>query len=254
MTVLRNNFSSGPDGTDITNTNSGLGEDNIFDSYNNPASSDTILKYKSADGLDRPTADYVMKAESGVSSGSMGVIWYTSMGAQSQFWIRMYFYFTVSPNNFISPGIMTSLKLPSTIGASLGIISSGADAGKLFTENTPGTLFVASANPIVAGAWFRVEARFQQSTTTGNGEIRYFEEPDSDEPTDVFSFSGWNLGASTVDYWLFGYYPADSTLETLYLSGLALSNEDWIGPEPFRPGRGVPGYQPTPIAVHSDTW
>lgn len=256
MTILTNNFSTGPDGTDITTANSGGSGDDAFDTYNNPASSDTILKFKDASGLDRPTAEYVMRVGSGVSSGTMYVAWSTSMGAQSQFWIREYFYFTTLPNNATSPGFFTSFKLPSTIGASLGILSSGGSAGCLFTENNPGTLFANASTPIVAGTWCRVEARFQQSTTTGNGEIRYYAEADAsvDDYTETFSFSNWNLGASTVDFFLFGYYPGDSGLEDMFVSGLALSDEDWVGPAPFRPGKGVPGILTNPVAVHTDAW
>lgn len=254
MTVLRNNYSTGPDGTDITNLNSGTGEDDAFDTYNNGPSADTIYQFKSADGLDRPTAEFVAKHESGVSNGAMYGAWTTSMGAQSQIWLRCYGYFSALPDNFNSPFFFNCYNQGlAKFGASIGILSSDG-TGKMFTEDPGGTVYVATSMPIIAGAWWRAEARFQHSVTTGNGEVRYYEDADadSDEPTDVISFSNWNLGAATMDMFLFGYYPGQAGLETMYLSGVAISNEDWIGPAPFRPGKGVPGILSTPVAITDD--
>lgn len=258
MTVLRNNFDGGPDGTDITAVNSGqVPGNNPFDSVQNSASLTTTLQYKSADGLGRNTAEYVMRAKvtNPVGGGVAYVTWYTSMGAQSQFWLRFYCRFPVLPDNFLSPLIFRSADLGSgTYRAALGIFSEDG-SHLLFTDDPGGTVDARSVTPVIEDAWWRVEARFQLSTTTGNGEVRYYEDADSDSdtPTDVFSFSGWNLGGATADFFIFGYTVPDQNLEDMYLSGLALSSEDWIGPAPFKQ-KGVPGVLSTPLAVHSDVW
>jgi hypothetical protein len=252
MTVLYNNLTTGPDGTNITNTNSGLNDDDLFDTYNNPGTSGRILQYKSADGLNRPTAEFVMRAETAGTSGAQYVGYTTSFGTQSQYWVRFYAYFTVLPDNFLSPSLFESLLISGvSYRANLGVLTTGG-ARKLFTETPSGSTYIATTNNIVQGAWFRVEARFQLSTTTGNGEVRYYEDADSDIPTETLSFSSWNLGGSTADMYMWGYPRADVNLETLYMSGLAISNEDWLGPAPYRAGKGVPGILSTPIAVSDD--
>lgn len=252
MTVLRNNFSTGPDGTDITAANSGTGEDDPFDTYNNVGTSGRVLKYKTADGLLRPTAEFVMRAETGATAGAENVVWYTTMGTQSQFWMRAYVYFSVLPNNAISPLFFQAIDLGSgTTRADLGVFSQDG-TGRLFSEYLGGGV-VYTTSAVAAGAWWRVEARFQTSSTVGNAEIRYFEDADSDEPTETLSFSNANMGGPTASYWGFGYTVSDANLETLYMSGIALSSEGWIGPAPFRPGKGVPGVLSTPIAVTDDS-
>jgi hypothetical protein len=253
VTLLTNNFSAGPDGTSITNLNSGGGGDNAFDGYNNVGTSGRFLRFKSAAALARPTAEYVMECGTGATAGAVYVAWGASMGAQSQFWFRSYYRFTLIPNNFNSPGIFESYDTgTSTFRASIGISSSGT--GELFTEDSGGTVWAGTGTSIIQDAWFRVEARFQCSATTGNGEVRYFEDADAEDPTVSYSFSNWNLGGPTANYYMFGYPLSDANLETMYCSGLALSNEDWIGPAPFRPGKGVPGILSNPVAIHSDTW
>jgi hypothetical protein len=258
VTVLYNNFSTGPDGADIRVNNSGGSGDNAFDSYQNPPGEpETILKFKDASGLGRPTAEFVARLSSGVATtGNPHVVWYTSMGAQSQFWVRCYYYFTVRPDNFLSPLIFQSVDLGTdAYRCDIGILRDGGE-WKLFTENAAGTVYVATTNDIPEDVWFRVEARFQTSTTTGNGEVRLYLQPDANlgDYTESISFSGWNLGGATSDYYAFGYTERDSNLETMYMSGLALSNEGWIGPAPFRPGKGVPGILTNPVAVHTSAW
>ncbi len=254
MTVLRQNFDGGPDGTDIRPANTGVGDNDAIDAYQDSSNADVILKFKDATGLNRPTAEFVARMTTGATNYNPSVIWYTSMGAQSQFWMRCYYYFTVRPDNFASPLLFSALDLGSAqFRCDMGILRSGG-AWKLFTENFGGTTYVATSNDIAEDAWFRIEARFQCSTTTGNGEVRLYLEPDADLPdyTESISFSGWNLGGATADYFAFGYTVADTNLETMYMSGLALSNEGWIGPQPFRPGKGVPGVLSTPVAIHND--
>jgi hypothetical protein len=252
VTVLRNNYTSGPDGTTFTLAASGANEDDAFDTFNKSADSNVILKYKTAAGLDRPTADYVLRMSTGAVTGSTYTAWSTSMGAQSQFWIRFYCYFSVAPDTFASPLIFQAVDTVGGSRCNLGIMG---DTGPhlLFTENAAGTVYTATSAGIIEGTWFRVEARFQCSTTTGNGEVRYFEEADSDAPTETLTFTNWNLGGPTSNFFAFGYTATATNLETMYQSGIALSNEDWIGPAPFK-AKGVPGIQPNPIAIHTATW
>lgn len=256
MVVLRNNFTLGPDGADIRLIAGG--EDDPFDVWNDSATqAATILKFKSAEGLARPTAEYVMRCATGaVGNYNTYVGWYTSFGVQTQFWTRFYCRFPTLPDNTLSPLMFQALDVSTgNYRCDIGCYRAGG-AHKLFSENAAGTLHVETVSDIIEDAWFRVEARFQVSTTTGNGEVRYYEEADADllDYTEALTFSNWNLGGADASYFILGSTVPDANVEDVYFSGFALSTEGWIGPEPFRPGKGSPGILTNATAIHTSTW
>jgi hypothetical protein len=246
MALYRNNFSSGPDGTTITVGNSGAGDDDAFTACYK-IGANTILAYDRAP--DRPTAEFVMEASTGAATGQAIVDW--SSLALSQIYVRMYVYFTVLPSAFNSPVIFAC---ESTTSTQLVVAVNSAAGNEIFAEESLGTHDVVSTGGITAGRWFRLEMRFQFSTTTGNGEIRWYDDADSDTPTETLTFTNWNLGASTVTTAYFGYFVSHPNVAALRLSGLELNSTGWPGPAPFRPGKGVPGILSNPIAIHTDTW
>ncbi len=254
MTILYNNLSGGPDGVDITNLNSGGGEDDAFDTYNNSANVDTILKFKDASSLNRPTALYVMRVSTGSTAGAVNAGWYTSMGSQSQIWMRSYNYCQVLPDSTTRPQIFGCFDIAGggALRYAFGIDKVGSDS-LLMTEDGAGHSLYCTT-PIVLQQWWRVEARVQFGSTTGNGEVRFYAEPDADLPdyTESLTFSNWTLGGTSADFFVYGWVKNLANLREMYVSGLALSNEDWIGPAPFRPGKGVPGILSSPVAIHAD--
>jgi glycerol uptake facilitator-like aquaporin len=245
VTLLRNNFSSGPDGTAITTGNSGAGDDDAFSGVFK-SGANTILAYDLAP--DRATAEYVMEGSVGAASGKLLVYW-TGLSL-NQIYTRMYVYFSVLPNNFLSPSILTLETLTTTV-LFIGVNSAGSN--EIFATVPGDTPKVMTTGGITAGQWFRLEARVQFSATTGNGEIRWYDEADSDTPTETLTFSGWNLNANTMVTVYYGYLYADTNLETLRISNIEFNDYDWPGPAPFRPGKSVPGILTNPIAIHTDT-
>lgn len=250
MTVLRNNFDGGPDGTTITVSNSG--QEPGSDAFNvvSSAGSQVVLQYASAAALGRPSAEYVMRAGTGTTAGQPYVSWTTSIGSQTQIWLRTYMYYSVLPNNANSPVLFWAGN--SGVDCSfIGINSAGAK-NLFITDNTTANYAMTSGG-ITAARWFRVEARIQFSTSTGNAELRWYDNADSDTPTETISFSNFNLGASSANMFEFGYVYADTSLEDAYWSGLELNNTGWPGPAPFI-AKGIPGIQPRAIAPHTDNW
>lgn len=246
MTVLRNNLDVGPDGTTITASNSNDNGGDGFDVVSTPVTNG-VIQYSS--NVARSTAEYTMRVKTGTTSGAPVVLWSTAMGAQSQIWLRFYAYWPVLPNNPSNP-IIFAASSGATGCAWMGI---NGTTGAFLLVNGPQTTNVQTAAPPAAGEWFRVECRLQFSTTTGNGELRYFADADSADVTEALSFSSWNLGAATANSFQFGYVNSDTNLEDMYLSGLALSTVDWIGPAPPRMGQGSPsGNLTNPVAIHTD--
>jgi hypothetical protein len=240
MTILVNNFDGGPDGTTITTSNSGQGEN---DAFNFTHSTNATLKFAKDNA--RPTAEFTAKmATSGTIAGSW-VSWGSSIGTQSQIYLRMYVRYEAMPAAVDS--IWTATSGGAVFCAWLGIHPT---THHLYIANSPQTALTDCSMPIIVGQWFRVECRIQFSTTTGNAELRYYEDPDSEDATDIVTVSNYNFGASSANEFFWGYIVQDSKLENLYLSGLELNNEGWPGPAPFKV-KGVPGIQPSAIAIHN---
>jgi hypothetical protein len=245
---LTNNFDGGPDGTTLTAANSGQFGNDPFDTVAKTGTN-TILRYSAAQG--RPTAQFAMEASTGAASGTAYEYWAASAGNQSQVWTRVYMYWTAwSP---LTTQIVFYCESVAGGGPCFYVFVE-ASTGKLMMCNAAGSPRVKTTSGVILNSWFRVELRVQFSATTGNGELRYYEDADSDTETESVSFTGANLAASTADYYIYGYAGASSNLPTMYLSGIELNNTGFPGPAPFRPGKGVPGVLTNPIAVHTDTW
>jgi hypothetical protein len=248
VTVLLNNFDGGPSGTDISAANSGqVPGNNAFDGVLKSGTG-AVLAY--SDAFARPTAEFLMKAQSGNQSGHALVYWTTSMGSQAQTWHRCYFLFSSAPDAALSPTILAS-EASSGTAVRIGL---NPPENTIYVEESFGGTGAESTVVIPIGQWCRLEARVQWGTgSSGSIDCRIYDEADSDIPAETVSMSNVTLNATASVNYYFGYISALANQPPLYLSGAALSNEGWIGPAPFK-SKGVPGIQPNPIAIHSDTW
>ncbi len=251
MTIVRNNCNGGPNGTTITAANSGQGGDDAWYTTNHYTSSGGVLRFTSADGMDRPTAEFVMEASSGATSVGPKAFWYTSFGSHAEFWMRCYARYDAIPDTLQASAFFNAM------------YGGGAGDCSYIGVNTTGHPYVARGNflstttctaTVMTGEWFRTEAHYQISTTVGLAELRFYGEPDADidDYTEQVSMSNVNLGAAASDLWSFGHSRANTNLGAIFLSGMVLSDEGWVGPAPFRPGKGVPGVLSTPVAIHND--
>lgn len=244
MTALRNNFSGGPHGTVLTAGNSGQAGDDPFDLVSTQGTG-CVLQFKGAGALDRGTAEFVLNCSSNSTAAAEGVLWSTSMGTQTQVWMRQYMRMDSVPNTG-SP--MSIFECDNGVSYT-GLIDIQPSTNVLKIWNGPTTVSATTSNGIVDGQWFRVEARFQYSTTVGQGELRLFLEPDSDTPTETVSFTGANSGAANSNSFAFGYPFVSTFMPSVYVSGIELNNTGWPGPAPFKI-KSVPGIQPNAIAIH----
>jgi hypothetical protein len=252
MTTLRNNFSTGPDGTNLTTANSGAVPGN--DAFNAISSigSGTILKYASAATLERPTAEFVLKTATGSTSDDNTVLWSTAMGNQAQIWLRQYLYLTEVPDD-AQPGANDMAIFVCDNGSVYcAKIYIGSTSGKLWLWNGPDTASAAMTNALTLNQWVRIECRMQFSSTTGNIDLKLFLEADAENPTETVSVTNWNLGASAASNFYFGSGFAEPNKPITYYSGLELNNVGWPGPAPFRLGRGMPnGMMTNSVAIHT---
>jgi hypothetical protein len=249
VTVLRNNFDGGTDGLDITASNSGSGG-NPFDGIFKSGSG--IVKYASASTLERPTSEYVARIGTGTPEGQALAYWFSSMGSQSQIWLRFYARYSALPDatetGFQYPAIFTAAN-----GSDIPMVKIGIKTvtHEVFVVNGPATSTMTTSGSISLDKWFRIEARIQFSSTTGNGEVRWYDDADSDVYAEQLTFSSWNLQGSAAAIYYYGCIDFLEDLEDVYLASMELNNEGWPGPAPFRQGRGVPsGNLTNSVAIH----
>jgi hypothetical protein len=252
MTMLRNNFDGGPDGTTITLANSGQVPGNDAFNTMSTVGSQTVIQYADAANLGRGTAEFVMKTSTGTSTNSCGVVWTTSMGSQSQVWWRQYINLTILPVDSGAGNDMTIFECDNG-AVYMGFCDLLRTTGKLIVRNGPQTSSVTTTNALVLNSWARVEARYKFGTgTAGEFDLSLYLDADSDSPTESISATGWNMAAATANFFTFGSGFNDVHKPLTYWSGLEINNTGFPGPAPFK-ARGVPGIQPNPIAVHTDT-
>lgn len=257
MTVLRNNFDGGPDGTDLTVANSGQVPGNDAFNLISTISSGSVIQYADASTLGRSTAEYVLKTSTSATAKDNAVLWSTAMGSQTQVWWRQYIYLTQLP---VDAGMSAGIDM-----AIFECDNGAVYTGMVFIEHATGVLQVwddlgpslsaSSTNAIPVDQWVRLEMRIQFSTTVGNWDLQlYIDDPDSDTPTETLSRTGWNLNAASANGFAFGSAFPQSNKPITYFSGLELNNTGWPGPAPFRAGKGVPGIMTNAIAIHTDTY
>jgi hypothetical protein len=252
VTVLRNNFDGGPDGTVITTANSGQVPGNdAFDAVQ-PQGSGMSMQFASAAALGRPTAEYVMNIATAATSGQLNVIWSTSMGTQTQVWWRYYMYLVALPTTTANNPTIFEQDNGAAYGGVL-LINKATNSLRVVVGGGTGSPFATGAVALSAGRWYRIEGRYQCGTgSSGSCDVRLFDDPDSDVPVETISLSGVNMGTVSASSFTFGWIFNDVNYPHMYMSGLELNTTGWPGPLPFRVGKGAPaGNLSSPVAVHA---
>jgi hypothetical protein len=252
MPTLRNNFDGGPDGTALTAANSGQVPGNDPFQIVTAASAYNHIEFHDAYTLGRGTAEYVLLISTQNSDVSSAVVWTTGMGSQSQVWLRMYLYLTDLP---VTTGCAVDAPILQFDNGTvyMGWAKIERTTGAITMLNGAETSSITSTNVLPLNKWARVEMWYKFSTTVGQVELRLFLDPDSDTADEtVTSAANWNLGAATANSYGLGYPNLIAYRPELYISGLELNNVAYPGPAPFK-AKGVPGIQPNPVAIHTDT-
>lgn len=256
MTRLQHNFEGGIEGDRIVATVA-VGEDDAFD--------ESAAIYANTDAyytasFDRSTAEWVGYVATTNSTGPDNPcwIWNDSMGAQAQVYARWYNWIPAVPSVTYSPTLFGCRPFNTAwtgIGSWCSFVVLSSSNNKVTVLAAGGTNPSSCANTYPLGSWFRIECVINFSAVNaGYGEIRtYTTNPDADvdDWDDRVVFTGKDFNTATAGRYGFGIgYPRQG-IDGIYFSGMALSNEgDWIGPAPFRAGKGVPGILSNPIAIH----
>jgi hypothetical protein len=267
MTTLQNNFEGGPDGTTMTVGNSNQsGTQDPFD-FARAAGGGVLLQYASANlaGLNRPTAEYVMKISTGSGTATTfpGVGWTSSFGTLSELWARFYVYFTSTATNTNNDLGLLSMYTAASIGHGVSVVMGTGTSPNpvlnhfyIYNHNTSLTSIISTLSRS-ASTWYRVEFHaIFASSATGVADLYIYEGNASDDvtPTASLNLTGQNYGTTSIDTCSLGedvIYQANTP--NTYFSNWELNNTGYPGPAPFRQGLGSPsGNLTNPIAIHTD--
>lgn len=225
---LTNNFDGGTDGVTITAANSGGASGNAFNDVglntNDPVYSLT-------------NARAILGAKCVSTNTDLSYVAWTGLGSLTvNVYLRCYLY--ISTLSFTS-GVFP-IAWRSAAPADGGFLRIVTATGKLQMRNAAGSQIGSdSSGAVSAGKVVRLEARYLASTTVGEIEYRYFDDPNSTTATFSDSATGAVLAAN-CDIVRFGLTNTPASGDTiLYYDDLAVATTGWIGPV---------GLNTTPIA------
>lgn len=218
MAVNTNSFESGqPSGTAISNANSGGGAGRAIDTTAGTVTYDTAhvhggtlaMKVDMAAG----TTSQVRWLDVADQAGTVG-------------YIRFYLYLTALPSQNLSVAYITdhgNLFLIRVRIRPTGIIDL-IDQGVQILGTT--------TNAVAIGQWVRVEVKVTCSATTGVGQIRIYNSPESLTPTEdlTTTVSPANTGSTKPGGWRFGGLTTTAASDVFWIDDVASSDVDWIGP------------------------
>jgi hypothetical protein len=257
--LLNNNFDGGVTGTTITTANSGFNGDAF--TYVTTVNTGS-LKYASvaANGLARPTAEYVLAVSTGTGTSYAACGWDgATLGGLTQFWTRFYIYFSsLVPNTGGDLNIFSGHISSSAPGVTLVVDYNSGTTPPYFLGiwNGFSSVWTSTTTPLVAGAWYRIEFRATLSTTVGTADLFLYAgaNVDTTTATEHISQTAQNYGTSSADTASLGmdYFNQINT-PAVYFSNWQINNTGYPGPAPFRQGLGSPaGNLANPVAIHSD--
>lgn len=228
MGTLLNTAKGGSNGTTVTTANSGGNSGASIDTVNIAGTTPT-LTFSTAQVPRGAGTSYALGAAGSCSSYLM---WRNSGGTQNSLtfpgttmWAVGYFYFVSS-----IPTIGRMMQLTNaSIQLQGGVGVNASD--KLTVVNSAGTAVNTSSTTLPIGAWFRVEMQVFSSSTVGWMVVRIYTSPDSVTPTEtITTATNLNTRGGNIAAVVYGYPTTTSTSTTLYLDGLGVSSDGWLGP------------------------
>lgn len=252
---LTNNFDGGPDGVTITTGNSGQYNNDAFDGVGNTGTG-TVIQFANVDvnGLNRQTAEYVMKIATGSTTVTPYVAWST-FGSPVDVYMRFYVYFSSIVSNATDLTLAAMWSASSlTKGTSIGLRTSASPFCLQIVNNSTLAVTNMTTTAITAGVWHRIEYHTHFSTTAGTADIGVYigANADTDTADDSVTQTGQNYAASSNSAIGMGHLVKFQTnTPPFYVSNIQATVNGYLGPAPFRQGKGVPGILTNPVSIHT---
>jgi hypothetical protein len=258
MPTLTNNFLGTP-GVTLSTTNTSLDGD-PFDLINAAGMSGTVIAFADASDLDRQTAETVMSFSTANTLTAPSAVWTTSLGSQTEVWVRFYVMVTVLPTeqpNGVPPyWFHVAHNNAPLVSVGCHDIDFSWPLLVTFASQTGESKSLMTGAMLQTNKWMRFELHVRATSTAGLVEGRYFSPTNADGQVPTSSQSlNVNFPSNAMDMYMVGQGIDRKNIDTTYISGFAIGTDGWFGPAPFRLGKGSPNMNLTnAIAPHQHTW
>ena len=222
MTLLVNSAEGGSNGTTVLTSNSGGASGNAFDAVTTGASA--VTAFDNTHALN--SLSY--KLSTGASSVSSLLQWDASMGTKAQVWFRLYGYFTANPAVNVN---LWRGQSGSTLCGGLRLLTTG----RLTMLNSAGTQVITTTNSIPLNSFFRIEGFVIGAVSTGQLEVKLFENPNSNAPTETQTSSAAQATNGSMTTYRYGITTGSTNVGPLWLDNLGLSSTGYVGAANFPP-------------------
>ena len=220
---LLNNLEGGTSGATISTSNAGGTGNTLFDAVSIGGSGTAVYSSTAAHGT-------LAAQLANAASTSVYLAWNASLTNQAGSGIGGTLYHRVGVRLAALPG--------SEVGLLRGLTSGGAQrwricldsSGHVLVRNAANTTIATSTTTLTTGTWWRIEAAMAApNTTAGTAEVRIYA-ADATTPTEtVGPLSAQNFSGPVFEI-RFGHAASASSVTTLLLDDLGVSDEGWLGP------------------------
>lgn len=215
--VDSNSFESGlTAGTAITAGNSGGPAGRAFDNVTGTVAYDTAQAHTAT-----------LSAKVSMAAGTTSQVRWLNAADQAGNvgYIRFYLYLTSLPSANLSVAYITdhsSAFLMRVRIRTTGVVD-------LIDQNV--AVMGTTVGAVATGRWVRIEAKVTCSATTGQGEVRVYNDADSTTATeDLTTTAVWNTGATRPGGGRWGGVTTAASSDIFWIEDVATSDSNWIGP------------------------
>lgn len=220
--LLVNDFTEGTSGVPLSTSNtSGAGE-NAFDEVS--ISSGNTVAFSSATAAHNNSSAAVQTSSGG---GTAYFGWSTSLGTQGLTYGRAYFSLSAYPAA-VDAVIAHYSSGAQVLGLQITAAGGGAaSAGTWQVQDASFSYIHEFTSVIPLNTWTRLE--WYVNCTTGTVTVNYYASADASSPTESYTATGQNFGASITEV-DFGWTHAHASQPLMYIDDVALSITSFPGP------------------------
>lgn len=213
-----NTFEGGTDDVTLSAANSGGASGTAFNAVSIGAGNTLTFDNQFARGT------MACKVFTDVGAGTSYARWDSALGDLNEVYGRLFIYLTANPG--------TNFRIVSIVDSTGALTRGGiiiTTAGTVRSIRGGGSTVLTTAVPITLNQWVRVEYRLIGSVTAGFIEVKLFNNPDSDTPTEVITSANNIDTGGVMSQYRFGVGTSVASIGPYWQDGIAVGVGGYIG-------------------------